>query len=320
MKTNTIGLTSSASVGYSNSVKALLGLYEQSKTIDVEEVCLASELVSVSQTNCLDVISCGNYGFLAFNALLENETVSDRYKNGMIRFVLASDRFFSGSLELFSEGITLIMPERAIKEYKAKNQEINVLGVSADLVAHASKESMELASSAFISANTESVEKFRSISFGLAVFLGGCIEIDGGAWIENTSEIFRKESERLMSIANGRNFFVATHGLRTFTKADKTLDMEPYLAFVEVIKSQIAEGQHAVLFAKDGGKPVMEVIYCKDEEVKAEKIFLNDPSNSYNFLLQETAMQDVEIYVTVEQMNFLPELKAMGGRFDRMCV
>ena len=150
-------------------------------------------------------------------------------------------------------------------------------------------------------------------------FMGGRVSLPDGTFKENTPEIFAKAGTDF--VKDGKNGVIVFHGLRSFTKSDKSNDFAPIEAFYEAVKKDIKENQKIIMLTKDltddGKRKSVIKIWQKENGI----IFINDynlkeskyGAADYYFLLTEAVKRGLDLTATVEQMNFIPEALELGA-------
>ncbi|MBQ8660296.1 MAG: hypothetical protein IJ473_01795 [Alphaproteobacteria bacterium] len=300
--------------GYSNTVKSLLEDVKDKEIIDLSLENAEEKVLEAGKDGKISVVSAADMGIKFFEKIAENKDVA---KN--INLVLSSDKFYDIEMKNI-KNISLVMPEEAISQYKERNPDVKISSYPADLVASPSKKNMEERASDFARLNpiTEIISNVLS-GDAKAFFMGGRVSLPDGSFKENTKEIFAKAGSDF--VKDGKNGAIVFHGLRSFTKGDKSNDFEPVNAFYDALKSGMLNNQTIVMLTKeeveDGKRKSIAKIFQKENGI----VFINDynlqdstfPAADYYYLLNEVVKKGLDLTATVEQMNFIPEALELGA-------
>ena len=319
--------------GYSNTVKSLLENVKDKEIIDIGEVdsAIAVKKIIEYQKNTnehIEIVSAGDIGLRFWEEF--SLTVDNKHGN-YFEFNIATDRFYdiddtyaSKFLKNSSiKKINLFAPEEAVDEYIKKYSDKGLSfpkSYVSDLVASPSKKDMIERATNFAILNpiTENISNILSKD-AKVFFMGGRVSLSDGTFKENTPEIFAKAGTDF--VKDGKNGVVVFHGLRSFTKSDKSNDFAPIEAFYEAVKKDIKENQKIIMLTKDltddGKRKSVIKIWQKENGI----IFINDynlkeskyGAADYYFLLTEAVKRGLDLTATVEQMNFIPEALELGA-------
>lgn len=323
-------------LGYSNQAKALAHLLAENekakinKTIDLKnkttEVAVIELLNSLKslkeekEIKKITLVSSGSFGLPFFNTFakkLEEEKLSIT-----VEYQYTTDRYFKIPEDLEDSSwiknlyITCI---DGIEEFKNcfKDFKNKPITLKTDLV-QVDPENIQQQSKDFKTKNSvvcKEIEEFEYLKNGIA-FIGGRVQNSNGSWTENESKVFANTARHLMN--QGVRVF-ATHGLRSFTKSDKTNDFEAINAFYQAIFDELKEGESTYIFAQEGNdgeetrKPVLKKITKQTGKTIDEcSENINMTGNFYNYLLCLAGDQKLAIYPTIEQTTLPSEAVAVG--------
>lgn len=302
--------------GYSNTVKSLLEDVENKEILDLSLGDVEEKILAESMNTKVFVLAAADMGLRFFEKIAENK------KN--INFVLSSDKFYDIDLKNV-KSLSVIAPEEAVKEYKEKNQSVAIDGYNADLVASPKKEDMEKRAEDFVKLNPiiSMISDILSVN-AKTFFMGGRVSLPDGSFKENTEEIFAKAGADF--VKDGKNGVVVFHGLRSFTKGDKSNDFAPVNAFYNTVKNGMIDEQTIVMLTKeeteDGKRKSIAKVFQKENgTVRIDDYNLTDsqyPAADYYFLLNEAVKRGLDLTATVEQMNFIPEALELGADRNKL--
>ena len=300
--------------GYSNTVKSLLEDVENKEILDLSLGNVEEKILAEAMNTKVSVLAAADMGLKFFEKIAKNK---ESEKN--INFILSSDKFYDIDLKNV-KSLNIIAPEEAIKEYKEKNKNTIINGYDADLVASPKKEDMERRAEDFVKLNPiiSVISDILSVN-AKAFFMGGRVSLPDGSFKENTEEIFAKAATDF--VKDGKNGVVVFHGLRSFTKGDKSNDFAPVNAFYNTVKNGMIDEQIIVMLTKeeteDGKRKSIAKVFQKENGT----VYVNDynltdsqyPAADYYFLLNEAVKRGLDLTATVEQMNFIPEALELGA-------
>ena len=308
--------------GYTASVKSLMGEIKSDNIFDLSSVnqeTLIEEIVKSAQKEKIVLVGAADLALKTFNSIMNNEKVKSVKNN--IDLVILSDRYYNLDISNIKKA-TLIMPEDVINTYKKNSPDAEFTSYPADLVASPSKQEMQERSQDFQNLNLVVAQKIDYMFAHGAVpfFVGGRVALPDGSFKENTAEIFAKAAKTF--VENNKKGVIVFHGLRSFTKGDKSNDFEPVQAFYDTIKKYIKDGQEFVLLTKklnpdNKRTSLYKGISKKDNKMKQTDFDLREsqlPAVDYYFML-DTAIKhkSSELMATIEQMNFIPEALELGA-------
>ena len=301
--------------GYSSTVKSLLAGVPCADIMDLSSKDAENRVFTEAMASKITLVSAGDMGLRFFDKISKNKNV---LKN--IDFILSSDKFYDVKLENL-ENFTVIAPEDAVREYKQRYGDVKVKGLYADLVASPTKNKMLESAEEFKKENSlESSEISIILSGnGKAFFVGGRVSLPDGSFKENTEEIFAKAGADF--VEDGKNGVVVFHGLRSFTKGDKTNDFAPVNAFYNAVKENLNENQIVAFLTKKldekGNRvPYLNTVMKRENGIISMERKMKDvksPAAEYYFLLSEVVKRNLELKATIEQMNFIPEALELGA-------
>ena len=300
--------------GYSNTVKSLLEDVKDKEIIDIALDNAVEKISAEAKSKKVSVVGAADMGLKFFEQISENKEIARN-----INFVLSSDKFYNVDLKNV-KSLNVVAPEEAIKEYKDKNKDVKINGYNADLVASPKKDDMEERAKDFKNLNPIAEIASNVLSGDTkAFFMGGRVSLPDGSFRENTPEIFAKAGNDF--VKDGKNGVVVFHGLRSFTKGDKSNDFAPVNAFYDAVKNGMIDEQTVVMFTKeeteDGKRKSVAKVFQKENGT----VYINDynltdskyPAADYYFLLNEAVKKGLDLTATVEQMNFIPEALELGA-------
>ncbi len=306
--------------GYSSTVKALLENVKNKEIIDIGETSIEEAIKKISEEKYLvNVVSAADMGIKFFNEL-------GKLKKKNISYVLSSDKFYDIELKNLND-LTVIAPEEAIEKYRVKNNKVSISGYNADLVASPTKEEMYKRANDFIAKNPVVDDfVFSALDLGGKVFfMGGRVSLPDGSFKENSTRVF-SEAGRMFA-EDGRNGVVVFHGLRSFTKGDKSNDFAPVEAFYDSVKRNMKDSQNIILITKrlddDGNRiSTLKTLRKFDGIIFSNNYDINDSefgAADYYYLLTEAVRRKLDLTVTIEQMNFVPEALELGANREKLC-
>ena len=310
--------------GYSNSVKSILNEVTDSKEVmdtnnnTIDEI--KNTIANSTHTQKTIVLSSADMGARLFETLNNQQNSINN-----VEYVLASDKFYNLDTSKI-KNLSLIMPQEAINEYSKQNSNTKIKKYPADLVAAPSKEDMQNRASDFASLNPVIATKVRDLIANNAdtFFIGGRVSLPDGSFKENTPEIFAAAGKMVATQAqNGA--IIVFHGLRSFTRGDKTNDFQPYNAFKNALEQYMPKNKEFLLITKnlneDGVRKSCANLISKSQDNQSDKKDITFPINEskfgaaeYYFLLNEAIKANRPLYATVEQMNFIPEAINLGAK------
>lgn len=316
-----LGIIDEASFkGYSNTVKSLLEDVKDKEIVDVMLENAEEKILEYSKNSKVSVVAAGDMGLKFFDKLSENEV---DLKN--VNFVLSSDRFYDVNLKNVKR-LSLVMPEEAVNKYKEENPNVEIEAFNADLVASPKKSDMEERAMDFAKLNpvVDVISNVLSNKDAKTFFMGGRVALPDGSFKENTEEIFAKAGADF--VKDGKNGAVVFHGLRSFTKGDKSNDFAPVNAFYDAVKNGMIDEQTVVMLTKeeaeDGKRKSVVKVFLKENGV----VYINNydikdsqyPAADYYFLLNQAVKKGLDLTATVEQMNFIPEALELGADRNKL--
>ncbi len=310
-------------LGYSNSIKALAGENKAGKNINFDmgsfdKVEFENQLKQeIAKSN---VVVLTSVGFKDISVIKE---VSAKYPN--VQIVLTSDKFYANDLEGVKKA-SLVMPEDAINKYRDTYRMVRFVPYNAELVASPTKADMQARGEDFQKLNPQITGEVSNLLKNKAnvMFVGGRVSLPDGSFKENTPKVFEDTANTL--IKDGKDAVAVFHGLRSFTKGDKSNDFESVNAFYDTVKKGIKENQKVVLFTKEltpdnKRKSVVKTFEKQNGSVVENNVAINESSfgaADYYFLLNEAVKNGLPLTATVEQMNFIPEALELGAKPDEL--
>ncbi len=312
--------------GYSNTVKSLLENVKDKEIIDISEMgnsAAIKKIISIQKdlNEYVGMVSAADMGFRFFEKF--SKFVEKGKNNNNFEYSIATDRFFKSDLRNIS-AINIYAPEEVIDQYVSDYDKNNKIAFPrayiADLVASPSKKDMLARAKDFVK-NNDGIARIilNTLSCDAkALFIGGRVALSDGSFKENTPEIFAKTGHDF--VKDGKDGVVVFHGLRSFTKGDKSNDFAPVEAFYEAVKDGLVEDQTIVMLTKelaeDGKRKSIARIFQKENRtIYVNDFFLKDsvfPAAEYYFLLNEVVKRGLDLTATVEQMNFISEALELG--------
>ena len=220
--------------GYSATVKSLLEKLPNKEIIDIGEVSVEEAIKKISDEKyTVNVVSAADMGINFFEEL-------SKLGKKNIKYVLSSDKFYDVPLNNV-KSLTVVAPEEAIQKFQEKNPKASISGYNADLVASPTREDMEKRAHDFAFKNPlidDTVSSILDLG-GKVLFMGGRVSLPDGSFKENTTKIFGEAGR--MFTQDGQNGVVVFHGLRSFTRGDKSNDFAPVEAFYDEAKKNMVD-------------------------------------------------------------------------------
>lgn len=325
--------------GYTNQAKALAKKLAEAKgqSKQVENIDLASvevdELLTIlkerkakegDELKKITLVSSGSFGLPFFNAFAKK--LKEMKLNIAVEYQYTTDRYFEipKDLEDSSWLKNLYITSVDTKGFNFERFENKPITLKTDLV-QVDPENIQQQSKDFKTKNPEvckEIEEFEHLKENGIAFIGGRVQKQDGSWIENNPEVFVNTAKFLMS--QGVRVF-ATHGLRSFTKSDKTNNFAAINAFYDIIKEKLSDDESAYIFTqeekddKTTRTPVLKKITKQagktiDECSKNTDII----GNPYNYLLCLADDQKLPIYPTIEQTTLASEAVAVGVKPEKI--
>ena len=316
-----IGITDESSFkGYSNTVKSFLWEMDDAKVLDLSSEKFEEKIVSAVKEGNLTLLTSGNIAGEFFKKFVNKEC---DFSN--VNFMFLTDRFYDMNFPIFKE-ISLIAPEDVSFQYKNVNPKHSIKSYVADLVTPPSKFEIDRQVVDFMGCNPF-VSGMVSLILGgngKAFFVGGRVALEDGSFKENTEEIFAKAGKDF--VRDGRNGVVIFHGLRSFTKGDKTNDFAPVNAFYNAVRSSLQENQIVAFISKildkKGNRLPYFFITMRDGKdvvtMNYDMSVSKYPAGDYYFLLNEVVKRGLDLTATVEQMNFISEALELGADKEKL--
>ena len=320
--------------GYSNTVKSLLEDVKDKEIIDIGEVGSKTAIEKIinhqkSVNNLVEIVSAADMGL---NFLEEFSKVVGKNPRHY-EYSIATDKFFETNIDDVA-AVNLFAPDEVCDQYidfygekrKAKfpknwGEKVTAfVKNTADLVASPKKADMEERAKDFKNLNPIAEIVSNVLSGDAKVFfMGGRVSLPDGSFKENTEEIFAKAGVDFAK--DGKNGVVVFHGLRSFTKGDKSNDFAPVEAFYTSVKNVMHENQTIVMLTKEEAEEGKRKSIFRIFQKENGTVYINDynitdskyGAADYYFLLNEAVKKGLDLTATVEQMNFIPEALELGA-------
>lgn len=317
-------------MGDTSAVRALTEIVEGSFfDLSNQEDMSKLEAFIKEKDGKIKMIGAGNAGILAFN----NSAKISRN----IEFFLAIDRFYDTKLP---EGVlvNILAPKSEIEMFQKNNPSTKITGHHCDMVASPSADNIRMQSSIFeenpknIGLISQGFDNgfWRVEDRGVIFFLGGRVQLPDGTWKNNNAETFKQAAIEIMSIADGRDLLVISHGLRSFTdwkRVDGNDISVPNKECMDAFTKELASRVSPMMGGEEGGHQKVYILTKNDanetilkcfQERKCDVFDLVVHGNPYHYVLKKAAELGASLEYTCEQMNLPSEFKAIGGDLKKV--